>query len=40
MDPLLYVLLNLGALVELDGLGNFSEKYDDFIFGTTAERTT
>ena len=39
MDPLLCVLLNLGAFVKLDGISIFSEKYDDFIFGTKAERT-
>lgn len=39
MDPLLCVLLNLGAFVELEGLGNFPEEGDEFIFGTKAERT-
>ena len=39
MDPLLCVLLNLGAFVELGGLGNFPEECDEFIFGTKAGRT-
>ena len=39
MDLLLCVLLNLGAFVELEGLGNFPEESDEFIFGKKAERT-
>ena len=39
MDPLLCVLLNLGAFINLEGLGNFPEEGDVFIFQTKAERT-
>ena len=39
MDPLLCVLLNLAAFIELEGFGNFPEEGDEFIFGTKAERT-
>ena len=34
MDLLLCVLLNPGAFIELEGLGNYPEGGNEFIFGT------
>ena len=39
MDPMICVLLNLGAFIELGGLDRFPEEGDEFIYGTKAERT-
>ena len=39
MDPLVCVLLNPAGFIELEGLANFPEEDDDFIFGKKAEIT-
>ncbi len=39
MDPLLCILLSLGAFIELKGLGNFPEEGNEFIFETETECT-
>ena len=37
-DPLLYILFNLRVYIELEGLSNFPEEGNEFIFGTKYER--
>lgn len=39
MDPVVCVLLNLAGFIELEGLANFPEQDDRFIFGIKAENT-